>query len=65
MKLTVKGAQYRFSFVQPQNSKMPTARPDSIVEAVPELLETVGETTHTLAEGRNAGRIWKSDLGEL
>ena len=62
MKMRVDGKSYRFSFIQPQNTKLPKPRPENPVEGVAEAGLEFLDIALELSAARAVGRDWKKAL---
>jgi hypothetical protein len=61
VKLTVRGEQYRFSFVLPNGAEYPTARMRAAA-GDPAALAVVVQKSNDIAKGRGAGKEWRRRL---
>jgi hypothetical protein len=62
MKITVKGAPHRISFVRPNGAEVASARLLEAVGAGPLALLTVQRKIADIGDGRRAGKAWKAAL---
>jgi hypothetical protein len=56
--VVVGSVRYRLSFLEPQNAKWPEPRTHDVIKAAVKVAELCGE----IAEGRDAGKAWKTAL---
>jgi hypothetical protein len=56
--IQVENSRYRFSFLQPQNTKLPIELSDDITEGVKEILNISSD----IIEGRQIGKAWRIAL---
>ena len=56
--IVVDNVSYRFSFLQPQNTKMPEPAPEELIEVAETMMEGGGE----ILDGMQVGKAWKAAL---